>query len=91
MLLHAKSWLYSHPQCCSLLVIVANPDLAGLMHTPQSVLSVVDEVPSGGVVMMLVALPPTLAAQVGPVTHSNSNCERMGFLVHSEREPPVHV
>ena len=50
-------------------MIVANPDLAGLMHTPQSVLRVVDKVPLGGVVMMLEALPPTLAAQVRPVTH----------------------
>ena len=88
--MHAKSWLYSHPQCCSLLVIVANPDLAGLTHTPQSVLRVVDKVPFGGVVMMLEVLPPTLAVQVGPVTHSKSNWERVGFPVHSE-EPPVQV
>ena len=80
-----------HPQCCSLLVIEANPDLAGLTHTPQSVLRMVDKVLLGGVVMILEALPPTLAVQVGPVTHSNSNCERMGFPVHSEREPPMQV
>ena len=61
------------PQCWSLLVIVANPDLAGLTHTPQSVLRVVDKVPFGGVVMMLEVLPSTLAVQVGPVAHSNSN------------------
>ena len=90
MLLHAKSWLYSRPQCCSLLVIEANPNLAGPMHTPQSVLRGVDKVPFGGVVMILEALPPTLAVQVGPVAHSNSNCERMGSPVHSEM-PPVHV
>ena len=34
-------------------MIVANVDRAGLMHTPQSVLRVVDKLPSGGVVMML--------------------------------------
>ena len=73
-----------------MLVIVANPDLAGLMHTPQSVLRVVDKVPFEGVVMILEALPPTLAVQVGPVTHSNSNWERVGFPVHSEGAP-VHV
>ena len=68
-------------------MIVSNPDLVGLIHTPQSVLRVVDKVPSGGVVMMLEALPPTLAVQVGPATHSNSNWERMGFPVHSEGAP----
>ena len=67
-------------------MIVANADLAGLMHTPQSVLRVVDKLPLGGVVMMLVVLPPTLAVQV-PATHSKSNWERMGFPVHSGRVP----
>ena len=78
--------LYSHPQCCSLLVIVANPGLVGLTHTPQSVLGVVDKLPLGGVVMMLAALPPTLAAQV-PATHSNSNWERIEFPLHWDGAP----
>ena len=66
-------------------MIVANVGLAGLMHTPQSVLRVVDKLPSGGVVMMLAALPSTLAAHLtGLATHSNSNWERVGFPVHSD-------
>ena len=72
-------------------MIVANIDRAGLMHTPQSVLRVVDKLPLGGVVMMLSALPSTLAAHLtGLATHSKSNWERMGFPVHSE-EAPVQV
>ena len=67
-------------------MIVAKPDLAGLMHTPQSVLRVVDKLPSGGVVMMLTALPPTLAVQV-PATHSNSNWERIEFPLHWDGAP----
>ena len=67
-------------------MIVANIDRAGLMHTPQSVLRVVDKLASGGVVMMLEELLSTLAAQV-PATHSKSNWERMGFPVHSEGAP----
>ena len=68
--------------------MVANIDRAGLMHTPQSVLRVVDKLPSGGVVMMLAALPSTLGAHLtGLATHSNSNWERMGFPVHSEGAP----
>ena len=61
-------------------------DLAGLTHTPQSVLGVVDKLALGGVVIMLEALPPTLGAHV-PATHSNSNWERMGFPLHSEGVP----
>ena len=80
--------IYSHPQCCSLLVIVANVGLAGLTHTIQSVLRVVDKLASGGVVMMLAALPSTLGAHLtGLATHSNSNWERVGFPVHSEGAP----
>ena len=67
-------------------MIAANIDLAGLTHTPQSVLRVVDKLPLGGVVMMLAALLSTLAAQV-PATHSNSNWERVGVPVHSEGAP----
>ena len=67
-------------------MIVANIDRAGLMHTPQSVLRVVDKLPSGGVVMMLEALPSTLGAQV-PATHSKSNWERVEFPLHSVGAP----
>ena len=73
-----------------MLVIVANPDLAGLMHTPQSVLTGVDKVPFGGVVMVLVVVLPTVLLHVGPVDpvlHPKSNWERMGFPVHSEGAP----
>ena len=69
-------------------MIVANTDLVGLMHTPQSVLRAVDKLASGGVVMVLVALPPTLGAHLtGLVTHSKSNWERTGFPVHSDGAP----
>ena len=69
-------------------MIVANIDRAGLRHTPQSVLRVVDKLASGGVVTMLAALPSTLGAHLtGLVTHSKSNWERMRFPVHSEEAP----
>ena len=77
-----------------MLVIEANPNLAGLIHAPQSVLRVVDKVPFGGVVTVSEVLPLTVLLHVGPVDpvlHSKSNWERMGFPVHSELEPPVHV
>ena len=58
------------------------------MHTPQSVLRVVDKLASGGVVMMLSALLSTLAAHLtGLATHSKSNWERMEFPVHSDGIP----
>ena len=70
-----------------MLVIVPNEDRIGLTHTPQSLLRVVEKLPLGGVVMMLAALPPTVADQVGPATHSNSNWERMGFPLQLEWAP----
>ena len=74
-----------------MLVTLANPDRRGLTHTPQSVLRVVEKLPSGGVVMMLAALLATLAAHLtGLATHSNSNWESVGLPVHSE-EAPVQV
>ena len=70
-------------------MIIANIDRAALMHTPQSVLGVVNKLASGGVVMMLEELPSTLAAHLTGlvVIHSKSNWERMGFPVHSEGGP----
>ena len=75
-----------HPQCCELLVRSLNEARIGLTHTPQSLLLGVEKLPSGGVVIIFEALPPTLADQLVP-THSNSNWESMGFVVHSEGGP----
>ena len=53
-----------------MLVIEANPDHAGLMHTPQSVLRVIDKLSLGEVVIILAALPSTYATYLTrPVTH----------------------
>ena len=84
-------------------MIEANTDLAGLTHTPQSVLRVVDKVPFGGVVMILEALPPTLAAHAGRASHtlklqlgesgvpSTLGGCTSAAVAHDDRHPTVRV